>query len=103
MTNKFTLEQVQTIVAEAQEAAQAETMTMAVRRGDHFPCGFAWVETTGIRSNSTLGKHLIACGFEKSWKSGVHISRLIFSQSALRCSLRSFGMNSGLSVTQILD
>jgi hypothetical protein len=71
MTNKFTLEQVQTIVAEAQEAAQAETMTMAVRRGVHFPCGFAWVETTGIRSNSTLGKHLIACGFEKSWKSGV--------------------------------
>lgn len=37
MTNKFTLEQVQTIVAKAQEAAQAETMTMAVRRGDHFP------------------------------------------------------------------
>lgn len=71
MATKFTLEQVQAIVAKAQEAAQAETQKMFENRRDNSACGFAWVETTGVRSNSTLGKHLIACGFDKSWKSGV--------------------------------
>lgn len=34
--------------------------------GDQWPCGFAWVEVAGVRSNSKLGKALIEGGFRKS-------------------------------------
>lgn len=33
---------------------------------DRYACGFAWVDIYGVRSNSKLGKALIAAGFQKS-------------------------------------
>jgi hypothetical protein len=34
---------------------------------DQFACGFAWVDVYEVRSNSKLGKALIAQGFRKSY------------------------------------
>ena len=35
------------------------------QHGDRDACGFAWVDIYGVRSNSKLGKALIANGFRK--------------------------------------
>jgi len=35
--------------------------------GDGGPCGFAWVDAYGVRSNSKMGKALQAVGFRKSY------------------------------------
>lgn len=33
---------------------------------DSFPCGFAWITVKKVRSNSKIGKALIANGFSKN-------------------------------------
>jgi hypothetical protein len=35
--------------------------------GDRGPCGFAWVNVWGVRSNSKLGNALKAAGFRKDY------------------------------------
>ena len=34
---------------------------------DNDACGFAWVEVYGVRSNSKMGKAMLAAGFRKSY------------------------------------
>ena len=63
------------IMEEAFEAARAASNVYfkeKLKGEDQYACGFAWVEITGIRSNSKLGKELIGkYGFKKSYtKSG---------------------------------
>lgn len=52
-----------TIHAEAVEAAKAAVVGLP----DNDACGFAWVEVFGVRSNSKLGKAMVAAGFRKSY------------------------------------
>ena len=55
------------------EAATKQALVEAHRKaqawlqqhGDRDACGFAWVDIYGVRSNSKLGKALIANGFRK--------------------------------------
>ena len=63
------------IMIEAFDAARAASekyLTDYLKGKDNYPCGFAWIEITGVRSNSKLGKELInKWGFKKdSFKSG---------------------------------
>ena len=67
---QFTHEEILEIVNMAYIRSHAAADLMYKERGDHTACGFAWVEVK-VRSNSKLGKALIAAGFDKSWKSGI--------------------------------
>jgi hypothetical protein len=40
---------------------------------DQFACGFAWVDVYNVRSNSKLGKALIAQGFRKSYTKSLQL------------------------------
>jgi len=40
---------------------------------DGGPCGFAWVNIYGVRSNSKLGKALAEVGFRKSYEGGLQL------------------------------
>jgi hypothetical protein len=65
-----TPEQIPAIVEEAKQAANdAATAFFQNRLGgkDNYPCGFAWIDIYGIRSNSKVGKALQAAGFRKSY------------------------------------
>lgn len=72
----LTQEEVNTIVAEArQAAAEAATKFFNERLGgvDQYACGFAWVEifrygNEKIRGNSKLGKMLTAAGVKQDYK-----------------------------------
>lgn len=58
------------IVEEAKTAAhEAASKFFQERLGgvDQYACGFAWVDVYNVRSNSKLGKALIAAGFRKSY------------------------------------
>ena len=62
--------QIPQICNQAQQAArEAASKFFNERLGgkDQFACGFAWVDVYGVRSNSKLGKALIAQGFRKSY------------------------------------
>ena len=48
-------------------ARTACKQTLAQMGGDRGPCGFAWVNVWGVRSNSKLGKWLQAAGFRKDY------------------------------------
>ena len=64
-----TPEQVPALVARAKQVAfeNASHYYMDKLGGrDQYACGFAWVDIYGVRSNSKLGKALIAAGFRKS-------------------------------------
>ena len=49
----------------ATNAAQDAAVEYIVNYSDRDCCGFAWVEVWGVRSNTKLGKALIAQGFSK--------------------------------------
>jgi hypothetical protein len=70
MTQDYTVEQIQNIVAEAREAARiAATDYFNQKLGgvDQYACGFAHVEIFGIKGNSRLGKAFKAAGVEKNY------------------------------------
>ena len=54
---------------EARKAAKA----FFDKHGDRDACGFAWVDVYGVRSNSKLGKALIAAGFSKSYTGSLQL------------------------------
>jgi hypothetical protein len=59
-------------LAEAQAAARAfADKHMGGRDGG--PCGFAWVDVYGVRSNSKLGKALAEVGFRKSYSGSLQL------------------------------
>ncbi len=66
----YTQDQVNSIVAEAQEAAyQAAAKFFQERLGgqDQYACGFAWCDIYGVKGNTKLGKMLKAAGLRKDW------------------------------------
>ena len=65
----YTVEQVQSIVAEAKTAARvAAEKFFQERLGgvDQYACGFAWVDIFGVKGNSRLGRTLKAAGIEQN-------------------------------------
>lgn len=61
---------VQTAHIKALAAAEQASQELADRYyggKDGGACGFAWVDISGVRSNSTLGKQLQTVGFRKSY------------------------------------
>ena len=67
---RYSTEDLDRIVAEAQEAAYkaAQTYFNDVMDGqDAGACGFAWVNIHGIKGNTRIGKRMSAAGIRKSW------------------------------------
>lgn len=68
MTITATVDQIPQIIEEAQLAANkaaTEYFQNVLGGVDRYPCGFASVKVYGVRSNSKIGKALIAGGFRK--------------------------------------
>ena len=57
----------------AQAQARKATEDFLAKHGDRDACGFAWVNVYGVRSNSKIGKVLIAAGFSKSYTGGLQL------------------------------
>ena len=55
------------------QARSAAKQTYAAMGGDRGPCGFAWVNVWGVRSNSKLGKALQAAGFRKDYTGSLQL------------------------------
>ena len=58
---------------EATAAAQKAAADMKARRGDGFPCGFAWVVVHGVKLSTKLGKDLKTVGFSKNHGGGIQL------------------------------
>jgi hypothetical protein len=70
----FDLEAVQDVLNEAGiQARSAAKQTLAAMGGDRGACGFAWVNVWGVRSNSKLGKALLAAGFRKDYTGSLQL------------------------------
>ena len=65
------MDNVQEAASKAFAAAASAAKDYYDAWGDAGSCGFAWVEVTGVRGNTKLGKALKEVGFEPSWKRGV--------------------------------
>jgi hypothetical protein len=52
-------------VATARAAAKAKELD--ARYGQAWPCGFAWVNVTGIKLNTKVGKEFARLGFRKAY------------------------------------
>jgi hypothetical protein len=67
---QYTVQQVKDIVAEATMAARdaAELFFQTRLNGrDQFACGFAWVNITGIKGNTKLGRVLKEAGLRQDY------------------------------------
>ena len=67
---QYTVQQVKDIVAEATIAARdaAELFFQTKLNGrDQFACGFAWVNITGIKGNTKMGKTLKEAGIRQDY------------------------------------
>ena len=60
---------------EALEAARNASTEAFARMGnkDNYPCGFAWVNVSGIKLSTKLGKEFAAVDFKKSYYSGIDL------------------------------
>ena len=72
----FTQNQINTIVAEARDAAhQAATnyFHTVLRGQDQYACGFAWVDICGVKGNTKLGRMLKAAGVRQDYTKAFQI------------------------------
>ena len=72
-TETFNAELVQNACNEAAIQARTAAKAFLAKYGDRDACGFAWVDVYGVRSNSKLGKVLIAAGFRKSYTGSLQL------------------------------
>lgn len=64
----FNVKSVQAVLDEAASKARAATASFLANHVNGFSaCGFAWVNVSGVRSNSKLGKILALAGFRKDY------------------------------------
>lgn len=76
MATNFETIKVQMAHVRALAAAQAAAQAFADKHmggRDGGPCGFAWVDVYGVRSNSKLGKALAEVGFKKSYTGSLQL------------------------------
>ena len=70
----YTKEQIEAIVITAEEAAHEAALKYfreQLNGRDNFPCGFAWVDTIGVKGNTKLGRALKALNFsQRMWCPG---------------------------------
>ena len=69
----FDLVAVQDALNEAGIQARSAAKAFLQQHGDRDACGFAWVNVYGVRSNSKLGKALIAAGFRKDYTGSLQL------------------------------
>lgn len=58
---------------EAITEARRRAAEMHAKRGDGFPCGFAWVVVDGVKLSTKLGKQMKALGFSKNYEGGIQL------------------------------
>lgn len=63
----YTQGQVNSIVAEAKQAAKDAVVAHFATHGENGYCGFAWVNIYKIKGNTKLGKMLKAAGVEQDY------------------------------------
>jgi hypothetical protein len=63
----YTVEDLKTIKAAAQQAAEDAALAHLEQYGEHAYCGFAWVNIYGIKGNTKLGRRMKAAGFTKDY------------------------------------
>ena len=72
----YTQDQVNSIVAEAKQAAReaAEKFFQEKLGGqDQYSCGFAWTDILGVKGNTKLGKMLKAAGVNQNYSKAFSI------------------------------
>ena len=65
--NSYTVEDLRTIRAAAQQHAEDAARAHLEQHGEHAYCGFAWVNIYGIKGNTKLGRNMKAAGFDKDY------------------------------------
>ena len=76
LAERYTVEDINTIVAEAKQAAYkaADTYFHDVLGGvDRYACGFAWVNIYGIKGNTKIGRRFQAAGVRKDYTGALQI------------------------------
>jgi hypothetical protein len=76
LAERYTVEDLQMIVAEAREAAYKAAMTYindVLDGQDMYACGFAWTSIHGIKGNTKIGRRLKQAGVEQSWDKSFQI------------------------------
>ena len=69
-----TVENIDSIIAEAQDAAQAAAHQFYQDRlggQDQYACGFAWVHISGIKGNTKVGRRLKDLGIKPAYQGGL--------------------------------
>lgn len=72
-TKALDLTFVETVLAEAMQAAKQAAAKKYQQVGERDACGFAWVTVYDVRSNSKLGKLLAQHGFRKAYGGGLQL------------------------------
>jgi hypothetical protein len=72
-TPAIDLAQVAIVLHQAKQAAVEAGVIAYAEIGERDACGFAWVNVYKVRSNSKLGKLLMANGFSKAWNGGLQL------------------------------
>ena len=76
LAERYTVEDIRTIVAEAERAAYsaADTYFHDVLGGvDRYACGFAWVNIYGIKGNTKIGRRMKQAGIGKDYTGALQI------------------------------
>jgi hypothetical protein len=76
MAANFETVRVQMAHVKALSEAQAASREFSQRHfggSDGGPCGFAWVNVYGVRSNSKLGRALSEVGFSRAYGGGIQL------------------------------
>ena len=71
--NSYTVEDLRTIRAAAQQHAQDAAEAHLEQYGEHAYCGFAWVNIYGIKGSTRLGRRMKAAGYEKDYSGAYSI------------------------------
>jgi hypothetical protein len=75
LAERYTVEDLQMIVAEAKRAAYAaaDTYENDVMQGSWGACGFAWVNIYKVKGNTKIGRRLKLAGVDQSWDKSFQI------------------------------
>jgi hypothetical protein len=75
LAERYTVEDLQMIVAEAKRAAYAaaDTYENDVMQGGWGACGFAWVNIYKVKGNTKIGRRLKLAGVDQSWDKSFQI------------------------------
>ena len=98
---QYSKEQIEAIVINAEEAAHEAAQKYfkeQLHGRDGFPCGFAWVDTIGVKGNTKLGRALKALNFgQRMWcPSKLPVQNVYVHEAAASAAaevLKAYGIN----------